>query len=40
MPEMTQSTRKAARRIGVTETALRKAEDRWTSEAHLYMRPA
>jgi hypothetical protein len=26
MPEMTQSTREAARRIGVTETALRKAE--------------
>jgi hypothetical protein len=28
MPEMTQSTREAARRIGVTETALRKAEAR------------
>jgi hypothetical protein len=26
MPEMTNSTREAARRIGVTETALRKAE--------------
>jgi hypothetical protein len=26
MPELTQSTREAARRIGVTETALRKAE--------------
>jgi hypothetical protein len=28
MPEMTNSTREAARRIGVTETALRKAEAR------------
>ncbi len=26
MPELTPSTREAARRIGVTETALRKAE--------------
>jgi len=26
MPELTQSTREQARRIGVTETALRKAE--------------
>jgi hypothetical protein len=37
MSEMTNSTREAARRIGVTETARRKAEDHSISEAYLCM---